>query len=340
MRRYLCPHCSNEVHFDNTACVKCGWSLGYASATDQFSATAFHVPAGRNDGPTMKICANRNLIGCNWLVEEHRTLPFCLSCRHTLIIPDLSTGANIGRWAQLERAKRMLFYALQKFALPLPQQDTAPAQWLRFEFKADLLSFNGERTKVLTGHAAGVVTINIAEADDDVRERHRVSMGEPYRTLIGHFRHEVGHYYWDRLVEDAGRTDSFRHVFGDERVDYARALKRHYDFGVAPGWEQLCVSSYASSHPLEDFAETWAHYFHMVDGLETAQSYGIGTGTMAPGPYACEDFSALVRDWVPLTVAMNAMNRSIGNRDYYPFVLSEAIETKLRFVHELIHSKK
>jgi hypothetical protein len=345
MRRYFCPTCANEVHFDNTVCVKCDSKLGYVSSIDRFLVSSANSPTWTDAG-SEHACANRDVIGCNWLVEGSGALPYCTSCRHTLIIPDLSTAQNIDRWARLERAKRMLFYALHKFHLPLPEQSEAPLDWLRFEFKADLLSFNGQQTSVKTGHEGGLITINVAEADDDVRERHRVAMGEPYRTLIGHFRHEVGHYYWDRLVADGGQLDGFRAMFGDERIDYEEALSRHYQSGAPPGWEKLYVSSYASSHPWEDFAETWAHYFHITDGLETAQSYAIGTPARsvdntgsgaATGPYESRDFNVLINAWVPLTIAMNAMNRSIGNSDFYPFVLSDAISAKLQFIHDLIH---
>ncbi len=341
MRRYNCPNCANEVHFENTTCVKCNLNLGYLSSADQFNFAVADSPSGSDASRLELDCTNRNLIGCNWLVQPNDTSPYCTSCRHTLIIPDLSTPQNIDRWARLERAKRMLFYALLKFQLPLPEQGEAPSKWLRFEFKADLLAFNGQQANVMTGHEGGLITINIAEADDDVREHHRVAMGEPYRTLIGHFRHEVGHYYWDRLVADAGQVDQFRTMFGDERIAYPEALQRHYESGAPLGWERLYVSSYASSHPWEDFAETWAHYFHIVDGLETAQSYAIGaptpSGGVYRGPYASKNFTELINAWVPLTIAMNAMNRSIGNSDFYPFVLSDAISAKLQFVHNLIH---
>ena len=341
MRRYYCPNCANEVHFENTVCVKCSLKLGYLSSVDQFVASIAELQLETTDSKNNVDCANRNLIGCNWLVAPTDTSPYCSSCSHTLIIPDLSTPQNIDRWARLERAKRMLFYALHKFRLPLRSQDEATSEWLRFEFKADLLSTDGKEASVITGHADGKVTINIAEADDEIRERHRVAMGEPYRTLIGHFRHEVGHYYWDRLVADAGQVDQFRAMFGDERINYSEALQRHYQSGAPLGWEMLYVSSYASSHPWEDFAETWAHYFHIVDGLETAQNYEIGSPASSRnldhGPYESKNFNELINAWVPLTIAMNAMNRSIGNSDFYPFVLSDAISDKLQFVHNLIH---
>jgi hypothetical protein len=335
MRRYYCPNCANEVHFDNTVCIQCNHHLAYSGGRDEFSTIQLPGHQGVEHN-----CANRDIIGCNWLVENGETSQYCTSCRHTLLIPDLSTGQNIERWAKLERAKRMLFYGLHKFHLPLVDDDQPSG--LRFEFKQDLLTLGGQQTKVLTGHDGGLITINIAEADDDVREQHRVAMGEPYRTLIGHFRHEVGHYYWDRLVLDATRTEEFRAMFGDERADYLAALERHYQFGAPAGWEMSYVSSYASSHPWEDFAETWAHYFHMVDGLETAQSYSVAASAaeVQDNPYEAMDFAALIKAWVPLTIAMNAINRSIGNPDFYPFVLSQAISAKLQFIHRLVHETR
>ncbi len=335
MRRYYCPHCANEIHFDNMVCVQCSHSLAYSNGLDEFVLSLPQPPPIHD-----RTCANRNVIGCNWLVEINEPTQYCSSCRHTLLIPDLSANQNIERWAKIERAKRMLFYGLHKFHLPMI--DAEQESGLRFEFKSDILPVGGPPTKVITGHEGGLVTINIAEADDDVREQHRVAMGEPYRTLIGHFRHEIGHYYWDRLVEDAGKTESFRAIFGDERTDYAEALARHYQFGAPAGWDTLYVSAYASSHPWEDFAETWAHYFHIVDGLETAQSYAVAVAAaeVHQDPYESNDFVVLIKAWVPLTIAMNAVNRSIGNPDFYPFVLSQAIATKLEFIHRLIHDNQ
>lgn len=332
MRRFFCPHCTSEVHFENTVCVACSNTLGYVTVDDAFQVT----DSGQTNA--RRICANHDLIGCNWLIEPADSSHFCASCRHTLVIPDLALNQNVDHWAKLEHAKRMLFYALYKFHLPLPDQASAPTNWLRFEFKADQLTFGGQQSKIFTGHDNGLITINIAEADDAVRERHRVAMGEPYRALLGHFRHEVGHYYWDRLVLDGDQVDKFRNLFGDESADYGQALQTHYQSGSPPGWEQLHVSSYASAHPWEDFAETWAHYLHIVDGLETAQSFGISN--MAAGnPYDSNDCPRLITEWVPLTITMNAMNRSMGNRDFYPFVMSDVISTKLQFVHNLIHSR-
>lgn len=343
MQRFSCSACGNDVHFENTACVQCGCSLGYVDAADRMLASLDEQALWHDSENQYASCSNRQSIGCNWLVPDAPD-GLCLSCRHTTIIPDLSVKGNGERWARLEAAKRAVIYSLLKFRLPLAQSGSAAECGLRFEMKADELTASGENNKVMTGHDNGRITINIAEADDEVRERHRVAMGEPYRTLIGHFRHELGHYYWDRLIASHGRHDGFRAAFGDERADYGLALEKHYAYGPPAKWRQSYVSAYAASHPWEDFAETWSHYFHIVDGLETAASYGVQTFGMGPdsgsaNPYRTDDFGLLLAAWTPLTVAMNAMNRSIGHRDFYPFVLSRTIFDKLHYVHALIHRK-
>jgi hypothetical protein len=203
---------------------------------------------------------------------------------------------------------------------------------------------------VLTGHANGLITLNIAEADDAERVRRRVELHEPYRTLLGHLRHESGHFYWDRLIRDGGRVAAFREVFGDESVDYGAALNTYYNAGAPQGWESHYVSAYATSHPWEDWAETWAHYLHMVDLLETASSYN--TRIAVPGseeeieevanPFEEEvvDFDHLVDQWIPLTLLLNSQNRSLGQEDAYPFALSKEALEKLRFVHNVIHEER
>lgn len=351
MRLYSCPNCSNEVHFRNTECLSCHSRLGYVPARDQMFYTQSDGEQWHDGATAYNACANRQLIACNWLVKDGQEDEHCLSCRHTLMIPNLSAAENHAHWASLEESKRRLFYSIQKFGLRVGDLDRELETALRFEFKADTLSVDGKTKRVLTGHENGLITINVAEADDPTREKHRKAMGEPYRTLIGHFRHEVGHYYWDQLVDNGPKLESCRAIFGDEREDYGEALKRHYDNGAPFGWEQTYVSSYACSHSWEDFAETWAHYFHIVDGLETASWHGLHGhtpdgglartpgGWSDAGPYGAVEFRPLMDAWVPLTVAMNAMNRSIGLSDFYPFVLSDTIFTKLEFIHDLIHGR-
>jgi hypothetical protein len=264
---------------------------------------------------------------------------------HTTRIPNLSDDVKRGRWARLERAKRRLLYALIKFGFPLEAQPVTSKGALHFELLADEMRPDGKQKRVMTGHYNGRITINIIEADDAIREKNRIALGEPYRTLIGHFRHEVAHHYWDKLVAGTDMIDACRACFGDERQDYGEALKTYYATGAAPNWRDSFVSEYASAHPWEDFAETWAHYFHMVGGLETAYAYGLNPQPLHVGapvlvqledPYHVSDVDQLIEHWIPLTVAMNAMNRSMGNSDYYPFALSPRISAKLKFVHDLI----
>jgi hypothetical protein len=198
---------------------------------------------------------------------------------------------------------------------------------------------------VLTGHDNGIITLNLAEADDAERERRRVQLHEPYRTLLGHFRHEIGHYYWDRLIRDSPHLEAFRALFGDETQDYGAALQAHYSAGEKPSWEQGYISAYATAHPWEDWAETWAHYLHMVDGLETAAACGLKLAPARadepvmkapPEEPALARFARLQRDWIALTYVMNNLNRSMGLNDAYPFVLSTPALAKLEFVHGLI----
>ena len=214
-----------------------------------------------------------------------------------------------------------------------------------FDFLADV----PDRAKVMTGHDNGRITIALAEADDAQREKNRTQMGEGYRTLLGHFRHEVGHYYWDVLVRDGGKIETFRSIFGDERLDYSEALSRHYRCGAPPDWRDQFVSSYASVHPWEDFAESWAHYIHIVDTLEMAYAFGLSVAPSAGhgdelrasvdrNPYRLIGIKSLIEAWLPITAAVNNLNRSMGQPDLYPFVLSTPAIQKIGYIEDIIHA--
>lgn len=350
MKLFECQNCGNVVHFNNSACVRCGHRLGYLPS--KFTMTAVRPEADRwtalaEPGRSYVFCANAMEGVCNWLVEDETAGGMCAACRHNRTIPDLSVPGNPENWAKLEAAKRHLFYSLMLWRLPVKDRVEDPMSGLVFDFVADVAQPDGSLFRPLTGHAGGVITMNVAEADDAERERRRAAMGEPYRTLLGHFRHEIGHYYWDRLVRDGGGLDAFRAMFGDEREDYVAALQRHYDGGPPEGWQVRFISAYATAHPWEDFAETWAHYMHIVDALETARAFGIAIRPRAAQseilsteldfrPYRANSIEQIVEALVPLTVAMNSINRSMGQRDFYPFVLSDPVIEKLRFIHELI----
>ena len=350
MKLFECQNCRNALHFDNTVCLNCRHRVGYLE--DRFEMSALEQRPGgwmalANPDTPYRFCANADLDVCNWLLRADNASPWCESCRHDRMIPDLSIPENLPHWRKIELAKRYVFRSLMRWRLQAPDRLEDPKSGLAFDLLGDARQPDGVVQKIQTGHADGVITLNIAEADDAERERRRSSMHESYRTLVGHFRHELGHYFWDQMVRDADRLNEFRVAFGDERQDYAAALARHYQAGPLADWQDAFISAYASSHPWEDFAETWAHYLHIVDALETARSYGINVSAsfLAPGqggdlsfePYAAGSVAQLVQAWIPLTVAINGVNRSMGQPDLYPFVLSRPVMRKLAFVHDLIH---
>ncbi|MEQ8445134.1 MAG: putative zinc-binding metallopeptidase [Pelagibacterium sp.] len=332
MRLFTCPNCRQTVYFDNSTCGQCGTSIGYDPAANRMVAISDASP----------YCANAQLGACNWIAPEGG---FCTACRHNETVPDISNAANLSDWQILERAKKRLFYSLILLGLPLITKDEDQQRGLAFNFLADTGA-----EKVMTGHANGVITIALAEADDVEREKRRSEMGEPYRTLLGHFRHETAHYYWDLLVSGTGWLERCRAVFGDDTADYNEALKIHYANGAPPDWPQRFVSSYASSHPWEDFAETWAHYLHIADTLETARSLGVSTepprdrsGDLSAEvdfqPYHTTDTQRLTEAWVGVSVMLNELNRSMGLPDAYPFVLSGAIVEKIDLIARLVHDQ-
>ena len=341
MKLFACPACGATVHFNNSLCTACGAEIGFAPAPMAMVAPS---PDGtvQAHGRTWTKCTHYlRLMGCNWMVEDGA--PFCAACRLNRTIPDLSQPDNLRLWQRLEEEKRRLIYAALRLGLPVAPQGSAP-EGLAFDFLADQPPSFNENGRVLTGHAGGLITLNIAEADPALRERMRAQMAEPYRTILGHFRHESGHYYWDRLVRDGPWLMPFRALFGDERADYATALATHYSAGPPPDWPMHFVTAYAATHPWEDWAESWSHYLHMVDTLETAWAFGLHLDADRPGlateadfdPYVTGDFDALVAQWLPLTVALNALNASMGHEAAYPFTLGPAVLEKLRFVHRVV----
>jgi len=349
MKLFECQACGQPLYFENTQCESCGRRLGYLPRVQEVTALE------RQDGrwralaaeEPVRFCANAAYDACNWLAPISDPYDFCIACRHNRTVPDLSVPENLRRWRRVEMAKRRLFYSIMRLGLPLSLRPSDP-QGLAFDFLADPDELSSNGASVLTGHDNGLITINIAEADDAEREKRRLDMAEPYRTLLGHFRHEIGHYYWNVLVRDTPEVDRFRQVFGDEREDYGEALERHYREGPREKWQESYISAYAASHPWEDFAETWAHYLHIVDALETASAFGIRvhprieqSPILAAGidfdPYRETDLNRLIRSWLPLTFAVNSLNRSLGQPDLYPFVLSPAVVSKLGHIHTLIH---
>jgi hypothetical protein len=333
MRTFRCA-CGARTFFENTRCLACRRELGFLP--DALTLVAIEAKAsgwfstGRGD---YRKCSNYVDEGvCNWMLPASAPGSLCQACQLNHVIPDLSQPENRRLWAETEKAKRRLIYTLNQLKLPLYSKQDDPERGLAFDIKADVGS-----TRVLTGHEDGLITLNVAEADAVEREKVRLSMKERYRTLLGHFRHEVGHYYWDRLVRDTPSLSRFREVFGDERADYGEALKRHYATKVAADHAELFISTYAASHPWEDFAETFAHCLHMQDTLETAENFGLTGGLPRNEKLAdARDFDLLMTEWTELTIALNALNRSMGLPDAYPFAISGRVKAKLEFIHSLV----
>lgn len=287
-------------------------------------------------------CRNaQSACACTWLIRSDDPEAQCLSCRLTATIPDQQSPENRQSWRDLESAKRNWLATVLDLHLPVLPRSTDPERGLRFHF---LRQVDASRP-VLTGHAAGEITLNAIESDPVERARSRLALMEPYRTLLGHFRHESGHYYWDLLIRNSLLIEPFRALFGDERADYGEALRRYHERGPGLGWENAYVSGYATMHPWEDWAETWAHYLHMVDLLNTARVWQISIGTVEDVriqdqlpdqvPLSTE-FVAMVREWTPLTLVANSLNRSLGHEDAYPFALPYLALRKIQFVHEVI----
>lgn len=353
MKTFHCTHCQHLVFFENIRCLNCGHALAYLPDHELMAAleetgygTWRHAGAGGTD-EMYRLCANYDKENvCNWAVPQHDPETLCRSCRLTRVIPDLSKSGNAAAWYRLEVAKRRLVYTLLGLSLPLERRQAPGDGGVEFQFLEDSQSGDGQR--VLTGHDNGLITINVAEADDVRREEQRQLQNEPYRTLLGHFRHEIGHYYWDRLIRDGARLEPFRRLFGDERADYQQALQNHYRDGPPASWESTFISAYATSHPWEDWAESWAHFMHMTDALETAAAVGLSlqprrkdepamSAPVNPLAPRAPDFDRMVGQWSSLTYVLNNLNRGLGLPDSYPFVLSGPVVDKLRFIHDTIY---
>lgn len=363
MKIFQCQACDQPVTFEATGCESCERRLGYVCARHEVSALEpagfsrhlqmggaqiFHAYA--DPGPRYRYCQNAVWNACNWLVAEESADVFCTCCRHNRVVPDLTAPWNLARWRQIEAAKHRLFYSLLRLELPLATR-LQYTDGLAFDFLVDPSEGAGGGPSVLTGHINGLITMNIAEADDVERERRRILFGEHYRTLLGHFRHEIGHYFWYLLVMNGPFMEPFRALFGDESRNYVHALQDHYARGAPSDWGESFVSAYATAHPWEDFAETFAHYLHIVDTIETASTFELHVrprlrhGSEAPtvidfDPYDTSDMDRLIEAWLPLTYAVNSLSSSMGQPALYPFKLTPAVIAKLAFVHERIYAAR
>jgi hypothetical protein len=327
MRDFRCPTCGQQLAFENSLCLRCGSSLGFDPDRVEFVILdAFEAEVdGRG-----RACVNRGPAACNWLTDAAR--PLCRSCALTRTRPAETDLAALPLFAEAEAAKRRLVLELAELGLPIDGRDVDPATGLCF----DLLSSESEQ--VMTGHADGVITLDLSEGDDVHREWLRVSMDEPYRTLLGHFRHEIGHYYFSVLVGKGPDRSAFEELFGDPDADYQAALDRHYSSGTPAGWEDRYVSSYATMHPAEDWAETFAHYLHIRDTIDTAAAFAFAPADATlDRPLSGErGIDRMIELWLPLSWSLNMINRSMGRPDLYPFVLPPAVLDKMRLVHRLV----
>jgi hypothetical protein len=336
MRDFHCPNCGQRLTFENSTCLSCDSALGFS--LDQMALLVITTGdegdhAGIVSASDYELCANRHLAECNWLVPINHPGGLCTSCALTIERPNDTDTAGLAAFAQAEAAKRRLIVDLHELKLPIVGRDQDPDYGLAFR----LLSSAHE--EVMTGHENGFITLDLAEGDDVHREQLRVEMDEPYRTLLGHFRHEIGHYYFYRLIAPSGdRLARFNELFGDPDADYQEALDRHYRDGAPEGWQESFVSSYATMHAAEDWAETFAHYLHIRDTLDTCAWCGLAPASAtfdrpALGPSA---FPNIIEMWLPLSWSLNMVNRSMGHDDLYPFVLPVAVLDKMQFIHTAI----
>ena len=381
-RNYHCQ-CGQPVFFRNSQCLACGTPLGYDceratllplmtfvpaylpgagsgseatplwQAWKEASATADNSSAsGVPPELLYKRCLNLSTpAACNWLMGADDLHGMCRACRLNRTIPDLADADHPDNgclWGRVELAKRRLVSSLITLGLPVASrisEDTA--RGLVFDFLRSPI--NGPH--VMTGHDTGLITLNVDEADDAKREAAREALREPYRTLLGHFRHEVGHYYWDRLVAGTPWLDGFHQLFGDESINYLGALRRNYEEGPPADWPLHFVSAYASTHPWEDWAECWAHYLHMRDTVDTALGFGLSVELLdleftpftldavyQPEHPEAGQFLAFLNHWTRLTTLLTEMSRSMGQPDFYPFVLPRDVVAKLHFIHLVVTS--
>ena len=330
MRQFQC-RCGQTVYCENRRCGNCGRTLAFEPLTGEMLSLDVQDEGLLSDGAgrTYRACGNRAAYqACNGVIEvalESSAEGLCSCCRLNRTIPIIEDRPeNLPRWKALERAKRRMIAGVCKLGLSVNSSGYGP---MRFDFLEDQRSHPDVLEQfVATGHKDGVITINVTEADEIQRVQQRELMGERYRTLMGHFRHEAGHFFYNQLTADQA---AFSAVFGDPSADYETALETYYQQGPRPGWDESFISAYASSHPLEDWAESFAHYLHIRDTMETAAGHGLSE---EPVDYVHDRLEA----WMRFSIQLNEVSRSLGLRDAYPFILTPTIIAKLEYVDAAI----
>ena len=312
MQIFHCPDCGKPLYFDNLRC-RCGLEVAFDPDAQTMVTNA-------------ATCANRSRIDCNWVAEADG---LCRSCRMTETVPDLTSDGNLTLWSRAEASKRWMLAGLTRWGWFGPDD---PGDRPRFRMLSEQTRTGS--ASIIMGHADGEITINVTEASDAELRRRQEDMGELYRTMLGHMRHETAHFLHIRLSEDPAFVEGFRALFGDERADYGEALERHYE-APRPADEDH-VTSYATAHPHEDWAETLAHLMHLTDMLDSGSAAGLALpGGPPPGTdaYAIEDTDRLVSGAISLSIAVNHVNRAMDLADLYPFVLAPGVRRKLAFAH-------
>lgn len=334
MRRFYCD-CGAPVYFENSFCLNCGSALGYDPDRNDMITLADWGGGVYHDilGNAYRYCANGENFGvCNWLRPADSDNCLCKACQLNRTVPNQSREENQRRWLALERAKKRLYYTLAQLNLPIISGWSDPERGLLMDFIEDSRSSDQfPESFVSTGYLGGVITINALEADDVARAVAKDELGETYRTVLGHMRHESGHYYWSLLNPVAELLEEFRDLFGDERADYHDALDRHYGAGPPPDWQERYISAYASAHPSEDWAECWGHYLHIYDALDTAWAHKL----LGVQPFVMS-MAERIAAWTRISLMLNELNRSIGKKDAYPFVINDVVAEKLDFVEAAI----
>jgi hypothetical protein len=349
MKIFECSHCFHPIFFENDTCENCNHKVGYLAPSFKMISLGPSNPQQAysliTDGE-YKFCKNHEHDVCNWLIPLNSENNYCTACQLNRTIPNLSDSRNYEKWQKLEIAKHRLIYQLQILNLSINPKMKYPVTGLCFDFIAKRGDVN-----IMTGHSNGVVTIILAEADSVHREMVRKQLSESYRTLIGHFRHEIGHYFWESLIQpNPEKLNEFRGLFGDEQKNYGQSLATYYQYGAPFNWQNEFISQYASSHPWENWAETWAHYLHIMDTTETAYYCGLKVSQNLSNadymhsnpnfdPYHCQNFDLILNTCIPLFSAVNNINRSMGMADVYPFVVSPSVIQKMKFIHNLLQSR-
>jgi hypothetical protein len=352
VKLYTCSHCQNPLYFENNICLICQHPVGFDSQNLVLHTLTtkdnilYHDISSPEKG--YRYCHNATHGTCNWLVPAEQEETFCVACALNRIIPTLDNAGNLKKWKRIETAKHRLIYSLLRLKLPLERKINDSSEGLAFDFLENV----SQEERVMTGHANGTITLNIEEANEVERVRHKQDLRERYRTLLGHFRHEIGHYYWDVLIKNSSLLQNYRKLFGDERKDYGTSLEEYYQNGAPLHWNDQFISPYAAAHSWEDWAETWSHYLHLMDTLETAYAFGMAIkpqklkvvedmqAEVRKDPYGITDFDDIIKIWLPLTFALNSINRSMGYEDFYPFVISAPVIEKLRFIHALCGERR